>query len=139
MILVDTNVWSETTRTRPDPRVLDWLRRHHDEIGLNSVTMGELLTGLTLMPEGRRRDELTQRVEALIADFGDTIYPYNDRAARAYSVIRAALRRAGRQPVKPEDGMIAAIAVAHGFSIATRNVTDFDLTGVHVINPWTDH
>lgn len=136
MILVDTNVWSETTRPVPDPAVLGWLSANADDVALASVTVAELLTGLAFLPHGRRRDDLTVLVEGLIARASGRIYDFDERAARAYATIRGSLRRLGREPSSPEDVMIAAIAAAHGFSVATRNVSHFDDTGVAVIDPW---
>jgi predicted nucleic acid-binding protein len=136
MILVDTSVWSETTKAQPNDTVLSWLREHQEDIALNAITVGELLAGVRMMPDGRRRDQLAQRIDLLSAGFGSSIYAYDARAARAYAGIRSSLRRAGREAARTEDAMIAAIAISRGFSVATRNTGDFAHTGASVINPW---
>lgn len=136
MILVDTNVWSETTKPEPAPSVVSWLLEHRDSLAVSTITVGELLLGLALMPVGRRRNELTERVERLITNSRGRTYPYDEAAARAYAHIVAQRRAAGRRVAKPEDAMIAAIATANGLSIATRNTGDLEDMGVALINPW---
>ncbi len=136
MILVDTNVWSETTKPDPAPQVLAWLLDHRDELAISTITVGELLTGLALMPEGRRRDELRERVERLITNSRGRSYAYDEDAARSYARIIADRRAAGRRVTKPEDAMIAATALANDLSVATRNTSDFADMGVELVNPW---
>ncbi len=136
MILVDTNVWSETMRPAPDPGVVAWLRAHRREAAISTITIGELLTGLALLPNGRRKDFLAIRVEGLISRARERSYSYDEQAARALPTIMAARKRIGREVSKPVDAMIAAVAASRGMAIATRNTGDFGGMGVEVINPW---
>jgi len=136
VILVDTNVWSETTKPAPAAQVLAWLLAHRDQLAISSITVGELLTGLALMPDGRRRAELTDRIERLITNSRGRTYSYDEAAARSFARIIADRRAAGRRVTKPEDAMIAAIAMAHGLSVATRNTNDFEDMGIDLVNPW---
>jgi toxin FitB len=136
VILVDTNVWSETMRPTPDPSVVAWLRAHRHEAAISTITIGELLTGLALLPDGRRRDFLTTRVEGLIARARERTYTYDEQAARALATIMAARRRIGREVSKPVDAMIAAVAASRRMAVATRNTGDFAGMGVELINPW---
>ena len=55
MIVADTNVLSEPLRVRPNPEVLAWLERHTADLFITAITVGELLTGVRALPEGRRR------------------------------------------------------------------------------------
>lgn len=138
MIVVDTKVLSEPTRRSPDPHVLDWLEEHdQDDIRLAAITVGELLNGVELLPRGRRRDRLAEVVESLLSRFHDSILAYDARAARHYARLRATRRQASR-PISAEDGMIAAICLREGAALATRNTTDFELSGLELINPWDD-
>lgn len=136
MILVDTNVWSETTRPEPDSGVVAWLRAHRQEAAISTITIGELLTGLALLPDGRRKDFLTMHVEGLIARARERSYSYDEQAARALPTILAARKRVGREVIKPVDAMIAAVAASRGMTVATRNTSDFVGMGVELINPW---
>lgn len=136
MILVDTNVWSETMRPAPDPRVVAWLREHRHEAAISTITIGELLTGLVLLPDGRRRDFLTVRVEGLITRARGRSYGYDEQAARTLPTIMAARKRIGREVSKPVDAMIAAVAASRGMAVATRNTSDFVGMGIELLNPW---
>jgi predicted nucleic acid-binding protein len=136
VIVVDTSVWSEAVRRSPDPVVLAWLTTHHAELALTTITIGELLYGVELMPAGRRRQALATQVRHLIAGAAARTFSYDAAAATELAAIRASRRRAGREVGAVDDAMIAAIASVHGCAVATRNVTDFDDMGVAVINPW---
>lgn len=136
MIVVDTNVWSEPFRPAPDARVVEWLRVNHGELRMTALVEAELLTGVALLPDGRRKDQLRMPVERLLARAAETSLPFGSAAARELAAIRARRRAVGREIRKPTDAMIAAIARAHGASVATRNVDDFADMGVDLINPW---
>ena len=139
MILIDTNVWSETMRPAPDQRVVTWLRAHGHEAAISTITIGELLTGLALLPDGRRRDALSIRIEGLISRARERSYGYDEQAARALPTIMAARKRIGREASKPVDAMIAAIAASQGMAVATRNISDYADMGIELINPWDAH
>ena len=139
MILVDTNVWSETMRPAPDPGVVAWLRAHRHDAAISTITIGELLTGLALLPDGRRKDFLSTHIEGLITRARERSCCYDEQAARALATIMAARRRVGREVSKPVDAMIAAVAASRGMAVATRNTTDFADMGVELVNPWDVH
>lgn len=137
MILLDTNVISELIRPSPDAAVRYFLRsRSSDELFTSSICEAEIRYGLTRMPSGRRREELTVRVAAFLSDaFSDRILPFDTACAAHYGEIRAAREAAGR-PITVEDAMIAATVRAHGAVLATRNLADFEGTRITVVNPW---
>lgn len=137
MILLDTNVISELMRAEPARIVLDWFGNHDaGDLFISAVTEAELRTGVTILPEGQRRDRLQLAIEAMIdQDFQSRVLPFDSLAAKAYAEI-AAQRRAVGRPIAEADCQIAAIARATDAPIATRNVMDFDGCGVRVINPW---
>jgi hypothetical protein len=136
VIVVDTNVVSEPLRRTPDPGVLAWLAEHGQEIVLTTITVHELLDGVQRLPRGKRRAGLAEAIERLIRGAGDRVLEYDEEAARAHATLRLARETAG-QVSSVEDGMIAAIAVAHRAVVATRNVTDFEGFGVQVVDPWS--
>lgn len=139
MIIIDTNVISELMRPRPEPRVVVWVAQQiTDDIFLTSITVAELFRGLVLMAEGRRKQALIAETELLLAeDFEGLVLPFDEAAARQYGVIVSMRQRLGR-PISTFDAQIAAIAAAHGATVATRNVADFEHCGVTIINPWTE-
>jgi len=135
VIVADTNVLSEPLQARPDPRVLAWLSRYADVLAVTTITVGELLYGAFRLEGGRRREGLLTAIEALVAGAGQRVLPYDESAARHYAQLRRARETAGRS-VGVEDTMIAAICLAGGHAIATRNTREFDVAGLEVLNPW---
>lgn len=139
MIVLDTNVVSEALRPEPDPNVVSWLNSQRAEsLHLTSVTFAELLFGLGSMPEGRRRVRLTEALDRILALFPGRVLAFDQEAARRYAQMAVTARNAGR-PLSTTDGYIAATAAAHGFTVATRNIRDFQDTGVELIDPWSRH
>jgi predicted nucleic acid-binding protein len=136
VILLDTNVISEAMRAEADPGVRAWLDQQAAEtLYISSVTLAELLFGIGALPDGRRKIALAETLDGLLSLFGDRVLAFDADAARHYAGIAVTARAAGKGFPTP-DGYIAAIAAAHGFSVATRDVTAFQAAGLKVINPW---
>jgi len=137
MILLDTNVISETMRERPDPDVREWLRQQpRAEVWTASIVIAELLAGIETMPSSRKQKVLREAVEEMIAeDFRGQVLTFNLPAARQYAHILAARRKIGR-PIREMNAQIVAIARVHGATLATRDVNDFAGCGLTVVNPW---
>ena len=135
MILLDTNVLSELTRARPAPQVVAWLEENEPRLALPAISLAELKYRIARLAEGRRKSSLTRFWNLTRERFVGRIYSFDDRAAEAYGDIAAAAERAGT-PINVAGGLIAAIAVVHGMSIATRDISDFDVAGASVVNPW---
>ena len=138
MILLDTNVISEMMRVRPNPAVLAWLdKQPQEELWTASVVLAELLSGIEIMPAGRKQKALREAVEEMIAvDFRGQVLNFDLRAARQYGQILSQRRKIGR-PIREFDAQIAAIANVHGAILATQNVNDFDACGLTLIDPWS--
>ena len=139
MIVIDTNVLSELMRAEPDAAVLDWFGQE-PPAGLftTTVSQAEILYGLALLPEGKRRDGLQDAATAMFQeDFVGRILPFDSDAARAYAAI-AAGRKAAGQPISQFDAQIAGIVQSRGARLATRNVADFAGCGIMVVNPWEE-
>lgn len=137
MIILDTNVISEIFRPLPEPRVVDWLTSLEGDVAITSVTLAELLAGVRRMPDGRRGDELTRRIDAALVPYrgGRGVLPFDDVAADRYADVLVARESTG-VPISTADAQIAAICLAHGAICATRNVKVFQHTGVELVNPW---
>lgn len=136
MILVDTNVWSELVRPSPDHNVLRWEAANGHELWLSTVVIGELLSGVALMPNGRRKAMLHELYGNILDANGDRIAPFDLAAARHYADVLAHQERAGRNP-GTADTQIATTALARGMALATRNVRHFDGLGIRLIDPWS--
>lgn len=139
MLVLDTNVVSELMRERPNPEVLRWVDNQlTGDLFVTSVTEAEIRTGIAILPEGERRRGLAGAAERLFGVFfSERILPFDSDAARAYAMLAAERRVAGR-PISQADCQIAAIARCLGASVVTRNVADFEESGFEVINPWPD-
>jgi predicted nucleic acid-binding protein len=137
VIILDTNVLSELLRPAPELRIEAWLAAQDGaDVYLTAITEAELRYGVAIMANGRRRGALAAAVDSILReDFITRILPFDSAAAQVYAAIGAARRTAGR-PIAHADCQIAAIARAHGASVATRNVADFEACGVALINPW---
>lgn len=136
MIVLDTNVISETMRKAPSPQVTAWLDANpFRTLYISAITVAEVRYGLGIMPVGARRDRMRERFETRILPlFTGRVLAFDLADADAYAELMATARAAGIT-IGRSDGYIAAAATAAGMSIATRD-TAFEATGVPVINPW---
>jgi predicted nucleic acid-binding protein len=137
VILLDTNVISELTRTRPDPKVLAWMDSLDPrDVAITAMNEAEILHGLARLPDGRRKQELQDSWEAVKADLlTGRIMPFSSEAAHWYGELVSHRERLGL-PIDAADAVIAAIALEHRAQLATRNTKDFAELGLVLINPW---
>lgn len=137
MILLDTNVLSELMRPHPEEAVLRWMASQSAAaLYVSSISYAEILFEIGVLPEGKRRRALAEQAQAMFTeDFAGRVLSFDPVAAPAYAAIAARRRQSGH-PIQPLDGMIAAIAQAHGAALATRD-RDLAGCGVPVIDPWT--
>lgn len=137
MILLDTNVVSETMKPAPSHIVQRWLDEQTAEtLYLSSVTIAEAMFGIRTMLDGKRKQGLADALEVWINLFEGRILPFDFEAACHYADLAALARSAGRGFPTP-DGYIAAIAASKGFAVATRDPSAFVAAGIEVIDPWT--
>ena len=130
--LVDANVLSEATKPSPDPAVLQWLRQNEREIAADPFILGEIRFGILLLPPGKRRQRLERWFREGVAKV--LCVPWDAAAGLRWAELLADLRAAGQSmPIK--DSLIAATALLHGLTVATRNARDFGKAGVKVLDP----
>ena len=136
MIVLDTNVVSEAMKPKPDPSVRAWLNEQSaDTLYLSSVSLAELLFGIAALPDGRRKNMLSEALDGLMALFRGRVLSFDADAARKYAELATTARTAGRGFPVP-DGYIAAIAVSQGHQVASRDMAPFEAANLDVINPW---
>jgi len=136
MIVLDTNVLSEVMKPSPAPTVAAWMARENPGgLFTTAVTEAEIRLGVEVLPAGRRKQELEAAAQRIIALFDTRILPFDSIATQLFAQIVAGRRRMGL-PIGDLDAQIAAIARSRGMALATRNVLDFDGTGIDVIDPW---
>lgn len=139
MIILDTNVVSEILSEKPDHNVISWMDAQASEtLFLTSITVAELLFGIAVMPQGRRKNSLSATIEGVLVMFSSRTLAFDSHAARKYAELAAMARSAGRGFPAP-DAFIASIASLRGYAIATRDESPFEAVGLAVINPWTHH
>lgn len=136
MIVLDTNIVSEAMKPEPNPAVRAWLNKQSAEtLYLSSVTLAELLFGIASIPNGKRKDMLSESLDGLMLLFKNRILPFDTDAARKYAELAVVARTAGRGFPTP-DGFIAAIAASKGYQVASRDMAPFEAANLDVINPW---
>src|SRR5262245_15481116 len=131
--LVDANILSEPTRPTPDGKVVEWLTTNEGDLVVDSIILGELCVGILALPRGRKRTRLEQWFEKVVQTI-DCI-PWDAAISRRWAALVVDLKRKG-DAVPLLDGMIAATALQHGLTIATRNTRDFKKTGVKTLTPF---
>lgn len=137
MIVLDTNVVSETLRPAPNRRVLSWLTQEVGSVATTAITLAEIMHGVQCLPDGKRRDQLSQDIDRVARPLrgAGLILPFDEAAADHYAEIMAVSAKRGRQ-IPALDAQIAAICLANDAVCATRNTRDFEGTGVSLIDPW---
>ena len=137
-ILLDTNVLSELMRPKPAAEVLDWFGQQRNvPYFVSAITRAEILLGIALLPEGKRRDSLALAAEQMFnEDFAGRTLAFDGNCAAEFALLVAGRTRRGHS-ISTEDGQIAATALRHELSLATRNGKDFKgIEGLTVIDPW---
>ena len=137
MIVLDTNVISAFMRPTPDQPVVRWLdNQPAPSIWTTAITVFELLAGIEMAPEGRRRTALRGSFERALADVIEgRVLVFDTAAAEAAAALAGQRRRTG-MPNELRDAMIAGIVTAHRATLATRNIRHFADLSVPVIDPW---
>ncbi len=137
IVVLDTNVISELMRDNPDQLVVDWLdTQSSNSLYISSITEAEILTGIALLPDGRRKNNLFELADhVLYSLFTGRVLAFDSNAASIYAEIFAHRQTLGK-PISQADCQIAAIARSQEATIATRNITDFEGIEIDIINPW---
>lgn len=136
-LLLDTNVLSEVTKPRPEVRVLEWLDGlDEDRVFMSVVSIAEIRRGVALMETGRKRGALAEWLaQDLPQRFERRVIPVDAPVALAWGDLMGFAKRSGRG-LSSMDGLIAATAIAHDLTLATRNIKDFEGFGIELVDPW---
>lgn len=135
--LLDTNIPSEVMRPRPERRVEEFMREAgKDRVYLSVLSLGEIVKGIEILVEGKRRVILEAWLDEEIRPwFGERILPISAAIAERWGALSAQARLRGT-PLPVVDGLIAATALEHDLTLVTRNSRDFTASGVALVNPW---
>ena len=133
MILLDTVVLSELRKTRPNSGVLAYLNAQApDTVFLSAMTIGEIEAGIEKQKSVTPAfaEALSQWLSLMELQFAQSILPVTPAIAKLWG------RLCVQTGNKGIDNLIAATALAHNFTVVTRNVKDFEVAGVRVLNPF---
>jgi predicted nucleic acid-binding protein len=134
--IADANLLSEPTKPEPSPQVLEWLRRNEEQLAVTPIILGELEYGILLLPTSKRKKQL----EVWFEKIRSTAHclDFDSKAASSWAHLLAHLKSQGHaMPIK--DSLIAASAIAHNLTVATRNTRDFKNTKVPLLNPFENN
>lgn len=134
--LLDICVLAEYKKPVPSVKVIEWLDLQIEEsLFLSVLTIGEIEKGIVRLPSSTRKTDLENFLETLLTRFDRRILSLDTPTLRRWAKLTGILERKGR--VLPIiDSLIAATALEHHLTIVTRNVADFDGTGVDTLNIW---
>ena len=137
MFVLDTNILSAMMRSALVPELAVWIAGQPVEaLFTAAVCQAEILAGIEVLPDGRRRRELEVAARAMFQDaFEGRFLPFDSNAAAACADILAVRKRTGR-PIAPLDFMIAATARTNNASMVTRDTGGFEGCGLTLIDPW---
>ena len=124
---------SETRKRRPDPAVVGWLQGvDPGEIYVSVLTIGELAKGIAKRRESdpAAADDLAHWLRGIELLFADRVLPVDNAVAMAWGELSV------RRSLPVIDSLLAATATVHGLTVASRNVRDFERSGVALLNPW---
>ncbi|MFF3002970.1 type II toxin-antitoxin system VapC family toxin [Kitasatospora sp. NPDC057940] len=135
--LLDTNVVAElTTRPKPAPAVVEWARSvPATALCLSVITVAEVEAGVAATSDPLRRAVFEHVLEGMRVEYRGRIAAIGEREAAAYLAVHRRLKSAGTS-IDPPDALIAATAIANGWTLASRNVKHLARTGATVLNPW---
>lgn len=135
--LIDTCCISELIKKEPNSNVVKWFSMVDETtLFLSVVTLGELRKGVEKLADSRRKDELSYWISNDLTNrFRNRIINISVREMNEWGVMLAQAELSGR-PIPAVDALIASTARVHSLAVVTRNVRDFENTGVEVVNPW---
>jgi predicted nucleic acid-binding protein len=135
--LLDTCVISEIVSKQPNPKVVEFVDSlDPDDVYLSVITIGEIAKGIEKLPKSKRKQELhAWLTEDLLVRFDGKIIPLGTDVLLKWGILNARLESVGKM-LPAMDSLIAATAVVHDLILITRNVNDFENTGIEIVNPW---
>lgn len=136
--LLDTNVISELIVSRPDERVVRWVDSlDPGGVYLSVVTIGEIAKGVERLPADSRRKKVLREwlTDDLMLRFEGRVLEIDTPVMLTWGALVARLESRGRK-MSAMDSLIAALALHHDLTLATRNENDFEDAEIKVVNPW---
>ncbi len=137
-VLLDTCVLSELRHPKGDVRVRRAIKSIDEEdLFVSVLSIGEIVKGLAFLKESHNKRALQGWLQTMERFYAGRLLPVDLEVSRIWGELTASAQKTGRS-VPASDGLIAATARRHGLHVMTRNIADFQLTGVLLLNPWAD-
>jgi len=135
--ILDTCAISELVAKQPNPKVVEYIDSlDPDDVLLSVITIGEIAKGIEKLPKSKRKQELeTWLKEDLLVRFDGKIIPLDTGVLLEWGFLTARLESSGKT-LPAMDSLIAATVLARSMILVTRNVDDFENTGIEIVNPW---
>ena len=132
--LIDANVLCESSKPRPDAKVLRWLAEHDADLHVSALTLGEMVKGIHLMDQGKRRAKIEQWFDRIDRWSAGRLLSLDSVTMRRWGAFYAKYQLAGRE-LNLMDSLVAATALEHQLTLVTRNLGDFP-GEVPLFDPW---
>jgi len=137
--LLDTCLISELAKSEPNKKVVDWvLNQNETSFYVSVLTFGELHKGIEKLPVSKKKEDLRSWIENELKNrFQNRIIGIDMRVAMLWGNIQCIAEKKGK-PMPAIDSLIAATGITHDLTVVTRNVADMELSGVKLLNPWSN-
>jgi len=137
-VLLDTCVVSELWRKGGSEKVRKSVSvLKPEDCYVSVLTVGEISKGIHLLNESKKKRDLQRKLTLLEEEYHQNILNIDIEVIKIWGELLAVSQKKGK-PIPVSDGLIAATASRHGLHIMTRNVSDFDMSGARLINPWKE-
>jgi predicted nucleic acid-binding protein len=135
--LIDTCVISELIKSKPCTSVVSWINQCEEEsLYLSVLTIGEIQKGIAKLSDLTRRDKLQHWLDYdLHTRFTGRIIQISEEVACTWGIMQAIAEQKGTS-IPSIDGLIGATAIAHNYTLVTRNSKDMLHTGARLLDPW---
>ena len=135
-VMLDTCVLSELRKPDCNDNVRTSIEEIEDEcLFVSVISIGEITKGINLLEESHRKRKLNRWLQAIESNYSDRILLIDLETVRIWGELTAKAQKSG-DTIAAADGLIAATAIRSGLHVMTRNVGDFQPTGVLITNPW---
>lgn len=134
--LLDTNIISDLVSSKPNKNVAKWVESvPQNTLYLSVLTLGEIRSGIERREDGKRKNQLIAWLEHQLPQwFAGRILLVDHQVADRWGYLVGGTKRT----LPMIDSLLAATALTNNLVMVTRNVKDFDMQGLEVINPFLD-
>ena len=135
--LLDTCVLSELIKKNPSAKVVKWISKTEEvHLFISVLTIGEIHKGIEKLPESKKKEKLHKWVNYDLKErFKNRIIDFDLQTATVWGKIQAQSELSGKS-MPAIDGQIVATGISYDLIVVTRNITDMEISGASLLNPW---